>query len=128
MSSLHEENGESLADIAQGHSALIGKSVISRHKYGKGEVILLGALSDEAGYKKLVSFALEDAGIEGARTEGTLVVIPRKGDLQKGMIVIEVANETGEIALENKMTDILTGVQYEGCMKVEPYSVYVLEG
>ncbi len=120
-------NGESIAEISSGHCALCGKSIISRHKYGKGEVILLGAMSDEAGYKKLVSLALEDAKVEGMKTEGTLVVIPRSGEDEKGMIVIEAGYQEGEIALEGRMTDLLTGNEYEGNMKVEPYGVYVLK-
>lgn len=119
-------NGESLADITAGHTALQGKSIISRHKYGKGEVILLGALSDEAGYGKLCSIALKDACAESAMTDGTLVVIPRKGESDEGMIVIEAGNQEGEIALAEKMTDLLTGNEYEGKMKVAPYGVYVL--
>ncbi len=120
-------NGESLADISAGHTALQGKSIISRHRYGKGEVILLGAMSDEAGYGKLVSIALEDAKVEKAQTSGTLVVIPRKGEKDKGMIVIEAGNQAGEIALESKMTDLLTGMEHEGTMKIAPYGVYVLK-
>jgi len=119
--------GESLADITAGHTALQGKSIISRHKYGKGEVILLGAMCDEAGYKKVVSIALEDAKIESAKTEGMLVVIPRNGKNAKGMIVIEAGNQEGEITLESRMTDILTGNEYEGKMKIAPYGVYVLK-
>ncbi|MBQ1258226.1 MAG: Beta-galactosidase C-terminal domain, partial [Clostridia bacterium] len=119
--------GESLADITAGHTAINGKSIISRHKYGKGEVILLGAMSDEAGYRKLCSIALEDAKIECAKTEGMIVVIPRKGENAKGMIVIEADNQDGEIELDGRMTDLLTGNVYEGKMKIAPYGVYVLK-
>ncbi|MBE5791756.1 MAG: hypothetical protein E7322_06315 [Clostridiales bacterium] len=120
-------NGESLAEITAGHTSLNGKSIISRHRYGKGEVILLGAMSDEEGYNKLASVALKDAGLAGAKTRGTLVVIPRSGNGEKGMIVIEAGNEKGEIALDGKMIDLLTGNTYEGDMEIAPYGVYVLK-
>ena len=120
-------NGESLADISEGHSYIRGKSVISRHKYGKGEVILLGAMCDEAGYKKVVSIALEDAKIESAKTEGMLVVVPRKGENLEGLVIVEAGNAEGEIRLDRKMTDLLTGMEYEGNMKIAPYGVYVLK-
>ena len=61
------------------------------------------------------------------KTEGTLVVIPRSGEGETGMIVIEAGYQEGEIALEGRMTDLLTGNEYEGNMKVEPYGVYVLK-
>ena len=90
-------------------------------------MILLGAMSDAAGYGKLVSVALKEANLSGVKTAGTLVVIPRKGENASGMIVIEAGNEEGKIELPEKMTDILTGNVYECEMTVAPYSVYVLK-
>lgn len=119
-------SGEAFAQITEGHSSLNGKSIISRHMYGKGAVILVGAMSDDRGYDRLVSTALEMAGVKEKTTSGNLVVVEREGNGVSGMIVIENANKEGRIDLDCEMTDILTGRTHAGCMDIAPYGVYVL--
>ena len=120
------KGGETLAHVTEGHTSLKGKTVIGKYAYGKGKVVLVGAMSDEKGYEKLTRIALEEAGVAGEKTQGTLVVIPRKGNGREGLIVIEAGNREGEIALEGEMTDVLTGEKHAGNMKIAPYSVHVL--
>lgn len=122
----NHKGGETLARVVMGHSSLISKTVIGKYNYGKGKVILVGALSDDKGYEKLASIALEEAGVAGEATQGTLVVIPRKGNGMEGLIVIEAGNREGEIVLEDEMTDVLTNEKHAGNMKIAPYSVHVL--
>ena len=42
-------------------------------------------------------------------------------------MIVEAGNAEGEIRLDRKMTDLLTGMEYEGNMKIAPYGVYVLK-
>jgi len=118
--------GEALASVTSGHSALVGKTVIGRYRYGKGEVIVCGTMPDEAGMARLIETALADAGVSHPKTTGCLTVIPRSGEGMDGLIVCETGCAEGTVELPCPMTDILTGISYEGTMTVQPYAVHVL--
>jgi len=118
--------GKALASVTAGHSALVGECVIGHYTYGKGKVILCGTIPNEEGLKKLVDIALEDSGVKTYGISGDVVVIPREGNGQRGIIICEIANEKGSIVLDKTMTDILTGKEYPaGRADIEPYGIYV---
>ena len=118
--------GEPLASVTGGHSALIGKAVISRHKVGKGEVILCGTLLTENDLDHLIRLALADAGVEAYRVEGTLQVSPRCGQAGKGLVLCETGCEPASVGIDAPMTDLLTGETFRTVVPVEPYGVRVL--
>ena len=120
-------DGEVLASVTGGHSALIGETVIGRYKVGKGEVILCGALLEEADYMRLFALACEDAGVTLYAAAGGLNVIPRAGEAGEGMILCETAHRSASVEFEGSMTDLLTGETFEGRAEVEPYGVRVLK-
>ena len=121
------ENGEVLASVTAGHSALNGETLIGKVKLGKGTVILLGTIPSDEDLDKLVSLALAEADVQPYRTEGSLLVIPREGDGVSGLILCEIGNSTASVVLEGAMTDLLTGTTYEaGTMQVMPYGIHVL--
>lgn len=118
--------GEVLASVTGGHSALNGKSVISRHKIGRGEVILCGALLEDADLGKLMRIALEDAGVETFRVLGALNVSPRSGDAGEGLVLCETGCRDAILQISRPMTDLLTGETFRDNVPVEPYGVRVL--
>jgi len=124
----YSDGGESLASITDGYSSLIGKNIISRHKVGKGEVILVGTLLGEEDMQRVISLAMNDANVEYYKITGSVIVSPRKGDGVEGLVLVETGYSNGTVVLDAPMKDILTGKIYDaGEMKVEPYGVYVLK-
>ena len=119
--------GERLAAVTGGHSALTGKSLISRHKVGRGEVILCGALMADDDIDRLLSIALADAGITVFETEGALNVSPRQGETGKGLILCETACQPAAVRIACCMTDLLTGETFRDTVPVESYGVRVLK-
>lgn len=120
-------DGEALASITAGHSALKGECVIGRYAYGKGKVIICGTFPNEDSIRKLVDIALTDAGVRKYDICGDAVVIPREGNGQRGIIVCETGFAEATITLDTPVTDILTGRRYDaGKMPLDPYGVYVL--
>ena len=119
--------GERLAAVTGGHSALTGKSLISRHRVGKGEVILCGALTGEDDLDRLIRLALADAKAEPYRVKGELHVSPRQGETQKGLVICETGNAPASLQITSPMTDLLTGETFTDTVPVEPYGVRVLE-
>ena len=122
------QTGEPLASATGGHSALIGKSVISRHKVGKGEVILCGALPEDADLQKLLTLALADADTEPFRVTGELQITPRVGETEEGLVLCETGNKPASVCVGRPMTDLLTGETFRDTVPVEPYGVRILVG
>lgn len=124
----YSNDGQVLASVTKGHSALNGKAVISKFRYGMGEIILCGAVLEPDAYARLADIALTDAGVKTYKTDGELTVAVRRGDGRSGLVICECQNEPAWIELEASMTDILTDKTYHaGKMEIEPYGVYVLE-
>ena len=120
------KSGDPLAVVTGGHSALIGKALISRHKVGAGEVILCGALLSLADLKKLIKIALSDADVYTYRTTGELNVCPRNGEKDKGLVLCETGNAPASIQIHAPMADLLTGESFADIVPVEPYGVRIL--
>ena len=118
--------GEMLASVTGGHSALNGKAVISRHKVGRGEVILCGGLLAPEDLDILLTVALTDAGTEAYAVTGRLQVIPRQGDAEKGLVLCETGCAPASVRIGRPMTDLLTGGTFRNTVPVEPYGVRVL--
>ena len=117
---------ESLATVAEGHSALVGKSVILRGRLGKGSIVLVGAPLSYADMQKLLRMTLADAGVEMNRAEGGVFVAPREGKTN-GYVVVDVCGKGGTVFLPKPATDLLTGKTMSGRVSVEPYGVMVFE-
>ena len=118
--------GEPLAEAIAGHSALSGKAVISRHKLGKGEVILCGALLADDDLDKLLRIALADAEVTPYRVDGTLQIAPRMGAGGRGLVLCETGGSAAALHIDAKLQDLLTGEQWEHVVPVEPFGVRVL--
>ena len=120
------KDGETLARATGGHSALTGKSVISRHRVGKGEVILCGALLEPGDLDRLLGTALADAGVETYPVTGELQVSPVRGDNGKGLVLCETGHAPASLRIQRPMTDLLTGETFRDTVPVEPYGVRVM--
>ncbi|MBQ7688754.1 MAG: beta-galactosidase [Clostridia bacterium] len=118
--------GERLASVTGGHSALTGKSLVSRHKVGRGEVILCGALLEQADLDRLLAVALADAQVETYSVSGTLNVSPRQGETEKGLVLCETGNAPAALQIDKPMTDLLTGETFRDTVPVGPYGVRLL--
>ena len=123
------EGGESIAKVCAGHSALVGETVIGKYRYGKGEVIVCGAILGDKELEMIAKTALKDAGVSRYETDGSLVIIPRAGEKEEGLIICETAFEEGAAVIREDMTELLTGRKYRAGekIKVRPYDVLILK-
>lgn len=116
----------SLATVTEGHIALHGKSVAFQCRVGKGCVIVLGTLPSKNTWTKLLQLACQETGIKPIQMEGSLVVVPRKGEKAEGIIAVETAGKPASIVLEEPMLELLTECVLTGKQKVQPYQTMVL--
>lgn len=121
------ENAEVLAGVSGGHSAVIGKAVVTRVKVGKGEIILLGSIPSDKDIKKLIRIAAQDAGIKAAEVTGGVLAVPRKGEAGQGLVLAEYRNQGGTCVLPREMTDVLTGDTLSGTVTLAPYEIRILK-
>lgn len=118
---------EPIVKIAEGNSALNGRTVVGRVRVGRGEVILCGWTPTAGELARIAGMALADAGARRFETTGELVVAPRRGEAGEGVIVCEIADKPATVRLPEPMTDLLTGLRHEGVVNVAPYDVMVFK-
>ena len=106
------------------HSALLGKAVLLERRIGKGRVLLLGATPGRATMRKLLSYAMDAAGIAHGFGDGDAVIVsPRHGDEGNGVFLVEYAGKGGRVTLPKAGTDILTGETFSCDVQLAPYQV-----
>ena len=116
---------ESLATVTDGPRAIIGKSVVMRASVGKGQIILIGALPNYQDVQRLARDILPSLGYDLNRTEGELIVCPRKGT-QSGLILVEYGGKPAAYTLPSPARDLLSGREMSGKIEIKPYEVLVL--
>ncbi len=106
---------------------LKGLAAITHKKMGKGNVIILGTCLEAI---DLQNFLLGLCATEGimpvADASPNLLVVPREGK-DRGLVLLEIEHKPGQLRLDKKMTDLLTGQEHHGEVEVAPYTVMVLK-
>ena len=118
---------ETLVSVTGGHSSLLGKSLVYQKKVGKGKVILLGSVPSPEDMKKLMNLVCTEDKIRLPHVSGKLIVSPRTGEAGEGIILIEYGNQEGSFCTDTPVTDLLTGEQLHGEIRLRPYDVKVLK-
>lgn len=108
-----------------------GKPAIIKNKVGKGNVVLLGT---DPGKEALAQLLLQEAAAQGIQPIATgdkgMVVVPRKGEKEKGFIVVSYENRTQKITINGikGAKDLLTGKTIESDnLTLAPYQVLVIQ-
>ncbi|MBR5871033.1 MAG: beta-galactosidase [Clostridia bacterium] len=118
---------ETLARVSGGHSAIDGKACILRCQVGEGTVILLGTFPAYDALKALYTAALNDAGVENGKAEGEVMVVPRVGEKQSGLILVEYAGKAASYTLDKPMKRTDSGEIVDGKIEIEPYGIVILQ-
>lgn len=87
----------------------------------------MGTIPNERDLQKLMNMVCAEAGVPVPEMSGTLAAIPRAGENRRGLILVELGNAPASYALEEPMTDLLTGNAYENTVELKPYDLLVLE-
>lgn len=133
-----ESTGSIWYDVLESNGAIIlaeytetpfqGMGAVTQMPYGDGRVIVLGTMPQPEDLQALLLEYAKEVGIlPAADASDNLVVVTRQGEDGDSLIVVEIENRLGGLALTQPMTDVLTGVQYEGIVTVDPYAVMVLK-
>jgi beta-galactosidase GanA len=123
---LELRGAEALATYTEGPFA--GLAAVTRKNMGKGQIIVLGTMPQPSDFQSLLLSICKETGVlPVAKASENVLVVPRTGEGQDGMIVMEIEHKPGHIVLPNKMMDILTGKEHTGMLELEPYTVMVLK-
>ena len=126
---LYEAGDGALATVAVSpHSALLGKAVLLERRLGKGRVLLLGAIPGRATMRRLLSYAMDLAGIGHGGGDGDAIIAsPRQGDAGDGVFLVEYAGKGGNYTLVRPGVDILTGELLSDAISLSPYQVRIIK-
>ncbi len=102
-------------------------SAVFSKKYGRGRVIVLGALPSSDDLKRIIDLSVDYSGVRRIRTRGNVTAYRRKGRLYEGLIAIETSGKTGGILLDGEYDDILAGGRFSGDTELSPFEVLVLK-
>ncbi|MBR0464435.1 MAG: beta-galactosidase [Clostridia bacterium] len=115
-----------LVKVTAGHSALIGKSLLTLTRVGQGYVLQLGSIPSISDMGRIIDLCLKLSGVTPLRTEGQIMVSPRAGDGLKGYVLVEYGAQPAACVLDRPMKNLLTGETLCGRVDVEPYGALVL--
>ncbi len=117
------KDAEVLARVTGGYSSLVGKAVIFRVPYGKGQIIVLGTNPDPKDLQKLIRMT----AARGYAVEGQVAAAQRLGSTTRGIALCEYGNQPGKFWLPCPHVDLLTGIRHTKVIELAPYQVCILE-
>jgi beta-galactosidase GanA len=118
-------DAKSLAVYTEG--PLEGLSAVTETRVGEGSIILLGTLPSAKDLQRLMLQAAAQCDIQAAaEATSNVLVVPREGDAGEGLIVVELENRPGRLALPAPAHNLLDRKQYAGTVEISPYQVLVL--
>lgn len=104
--------------------SLIGKSVVAEATYGKGKVIVLGTLPDNAALSRIVRSVCR---VQFEHSKSVLTAL-RRGNGTEGVIVAEFDGaKDAWIDLPSPMTELVSKKRYEGHVELKPFDLLILK-
>ncbi len=116
-----------MVSTIEGPKELLNRAILLKKRVGKGIVYLLGSIPDPESMRKLVLDVCREGGIVPLPTEGALVVVPREGLGESGLILAEYAGKNASSILPGEYLDLLSGGIVSGKLELKPYEVKVLK-
>ena len=121
------EDGEVLASVTGGYSALVGKAVAFRKKVGKGEIWVLGTEPSREDLVRLLKAVLAKTGSIQPKVTGKVAEAYRFGSKFRGICAQEYGGEAGTVTVSVPHTDLLTGEVLQGEITLEPWQTRILK-
>ena len=121
------EDGEVLASVTGGYSALVGKAVAFRKKVGKGEIWVLGTEPSREDLVRLLKAVLAKTGSIQPKVTGKVAAAYRFGSEFRGLCAQEYGGEAGTVTVSVPHTDLLTGEILQGEITLEPWQTRILK-
>jgi beta-galactosidase len=123
---VHPEGAESLASYADGFYART--PAVTRNAFGEGATYYLGTRPEERYTNLLLERACEEAGVEAPLEVPTGVeVVRRRTENASFLFFLNHNAGAAEVPLKEPARDLLTGLEHEGMLSLEPLGVAVLQ-
>ena len=112
--------------VKQGHSALVGKCAAYIKQVGKGYVVMLGTLPEDAELFRIIKKAAKLSNSKIYDVDEGLMVTRRVYDDDVLYIVASVGGKEGEYRFEGEYKDIIYDDIYKNSIKLKPYELHIL--
>ena len=116
-----------LLTVKSGHSALVGKSVSFVKQVGKGFVVVLGTMPEEAELLRIIRKAASLAEVQPYDTDRGIMITRRCRGEDTLLIAAAVGGEAGQFRFDGVYTDLLTGETFEQAVNLAPYELRILK-
>ncbi len=109
------------------HDFYAGKPAITHNRYGKGQAVYIGAMGNGQLYGALAGWLMVIAGITpgAAAPEGIEICERWQGD-KRLLFVLNHHTEPLEMTLEHRYSDLISGKEFEGDIRIPPREVLIL--
>jgi len=106
---------------------LKGLAAVAETSVGEGRIIVLGTLLRSTDLQRLLLRLAGESDIHpAAEATPNVLVVPRRGEAGEGVVVVELENRRGTVALRTPGLDLLTGKSHSDVVELAPYEVMVL--
>ncbi|MBM3290254.1 MAG: hypothetical protein FJY92_08900, partial [Candidatus Hydrogenedentes bacterium] len=107
---------------------LEGLAAVTETPVGKGRIVVLGTLPPVGEMQRLLlHLAARCEILPVCNASSNVLAVPREGDVQRGLIVMEIEDRPGRCILPEAAWDILSGAEYSGKIELAPCQVLVLQ-
>lgn len=117
---------DALLTVKKGHSALVGKCAAYIKQVGKGYVVMLGTLPEDAELFRIIKKAAKLSNSQIHDVDDGLMVTKRVHDGDILYIIASVGGKEGEYRFEGECEDIIYGDIYKNTVKLKPYELHIL--
>ena len=114
---------EALAAVGS-TTMIVNMMVFFFNGFSVGAGVVIARYFGARDMERLLTLALEDAGLPYGGLTGEALVSPRRGG---GLMLVEYAGKEAEYQIEGTMEDILTGETFEGHVPLTAYQARVLK-
>lgn len=103
-------------------------AAVTETRIGKGRLVLLGTLPSAGDLAALLLRLAREAGVTpAAQASPNILAVPREGPGGRGMVAVEFENRPGVLTLPEPATDLLSGTELHGEVRLTPYQALVLK-
>jgi beta-galactosidase len=124
---IHLKTAKALANFEQDYYA--GSPAITHNTFGKGNAFYVGTVPDGNGMEWLIQYVCKTADVQpvSANVPAGVEILRRVSEKSTFLFVLNHSGETMNVPIEEYARDLLTDMEINGSLELEPSGVAILQ-
>ena len=124
---IHLKNAKALANFEQDYYA--GNPAITHNTFGKGHAFYVGTVLENNGMEWLIEHVCKTAGVQpvSVNVPAGVEILRRVNGNSSFLFVLNHSSEKVNVPIETQGLDLLTGIEMNGSVELEPSGVAVIQ-